>query len=383
MLRLNMKSVRLMVLVLALMLATVSFAAAQRDSVDSAPYLGLRVDTTADGVVILSVQPQSPAAEADLQVNDVITSVNGQAVTDASAVADLIRDLAPGDAVTLEVTRDNEPLTVEVTLGALGARAQGRGPRGAFQPFMLVQYDAEKSTWLIERLDESAPLYAAGLREGDVITAIDGETQDLAGLAALLRESDPETSHTLTVERGDTVLDVDVSTSDLHLLVMFGRGHGVMIAGMPGLGIENFPFPLMMGLNGRLGVAFETLDADIVTELALDVTEGAVIREVLPGTPAEAAGLEVNDVVTAVNNEPVDAERTLRDRLLAYEPGDIVTLTVERGGDTLSIDAELAEPAMPMIDHMSMSGPMFGRGMDGEPGWFHMPQVHPSPPGGA
>ena len=108
------------------------------------------------------------------------------------------------------------------------------------------------------------------------------------------------------------------------------------------------PFQYMYG-NGRLGVTFQTLDADIAKTNNLTVTDGALITAVEPGTPAEKAGLKVNDVITAVDGDKVDQERTLRDRLIAYEPGDTVTLTVLRDGTSQDIQATLDQPPMPAM----------------------------------
>ena len=73
----------------------------------------------------------------------------------------------------------------------------------------------------------------------------------------------------------------------------------------------------------------------------LSVTEGALITEVLADSPAEAAGLQAGDVVVSVSGDVIDSERTLRDRLYAYEPEDVVTLEVLREGETLMLDVTL------------------------------------------
>ncbi|GAB4337769.1 MAG: hypothetical protein Kow00117_19630 [Phototrophicales bacterium] len=70
--------------------------------------------------------------------------------------------------------------------------------------------------------------------------------------------------------------------------------------------------------------------------------EGALITDVLPDSPAEAAGLMVGDIIQAVDGDVVDAERTLSDRLYAYEEGDTVTLDVLRDAETLQIEVTLA-----------------------------------------
>ena len=59
-------------------------------------------------------------------------------------------------------------------------------------------------------------------------------------------------------------------------------------------------------------------------------------------SPAADAGLQVGDVITAVDGDKVDVEHTLSDRLYAYEAEDQVALTVVRGSETLEVSAVLA-----------------------------------------
>ena len=63
------------------------------------------------------IVPGSPAEQAGLEAGDIITAVNGQAL-DGQHPLDLVTSqLAPGQTVTLEVLRDGQTLTIQVTLG--------------------------------------------------------------------------------------------------------------------------------------------------------------------------------------------------------------------------------------------------------------------------
>jgi S1-C subfamily serine protease len=68
---------------------------------------------------------------------------------------------------------------------------------------------------------------------------------------------------------------------------------------------------------------------------------GAEVAQVSPGTPGAAAGLKSGDLVTAVNGKAV----TTTDQFIAtvdnYAPGQTVTLTVKRGGQTQNIKVKL------------------------------------------
>jgi S1-C subfamily serine protease len=340
-----------------------------QDTPSEQPYLGVRLADTDAGVVIAEIAPDSPAAAAELQVDDLLTSINGDAVADARAAVEAIRALAPGDTVTLDVTRADETLTLEATLGAREASVfPGRPGRGmGIGMDVGFEYDAENGTLTLSRLTEDSPLYEAGLREGDVITQLNGVALTPETLADMMADADPAAPLTLTVERGDETLEIEIDPSTIAPMGMFG--------GMPGMGGRGgmdgrggmFPgFDVFTPMGGRLGVAFENVTEGLAQDAELTVTEGALIREVLADTPAADAGLQVDDVVTAVNGEPVDAERTLRDRLIAYEAGDTVTLTVVRGDETLDIEVTLAEPTGMMGMGFPFPGGMGGM-MPGQP----------------
>ena len=77
--------------------------------------------TPSTGALILSVQTDSPAERAALQVDEVIVSLNGTPITSPTDLHAAIHPLKPGDHVTLGVYRGSTKLTVDVTLGVLPA----------------------------------------------------------------------------------------------------------------------------------------------------------------------------------------------------------------------------------------------------------------------
>jgi putative serine protease PepD len=69
--------------------------------------------------------------------------------------------------------------------------------------------------------------------------------------------------------------------------------------------------------------------------------DGAGIAEVRTGTPADEAGLEAGDIVTAVDGEEVTSADELRQAIDSHQPGDEVELTVERDGETETVTVTL------------------------------------------
>jgi serine protease Do len=77
--------------------------------------VGARVTPIPPGGPNTAIAPGSSAAVSGLQTGDIITSVNGQKVDDDHFLESLLASQNPGDAVTLGVSRDNQPVTIVIT----------------------------------------------------------------------------------------------------------------------------------------------------------------------------------------------------------------------------------------------------------------------------
>ena len=86
-----------------------------------AAYLGIQ---ETQGVVIASVVSGSPADQAGLKANDVITKVDGQTLKGDSDLAQIINDHKPGDTLTLTVVRGTQNLQLKVKLADMPASLQ-------------------------------------------------------------------------------------------------------------------------------------------------------------------------------------------------------------------------------------------------------------------
>ena len=84
--------------------------------------------------------------------------------------------------------------------------------------------------------------------------------------------------------------------------------------------------------HGHIGVAIQDLTPDIAQALGTSRTQGAVIAKVMPGSPAERAGLRSSDLVIAVNGTPIHNGAELKSRVGLSKVGDSVDLTILRGG---------------------------------------------------
>jgi putative serine protease PepD len=76
-----------------------------------------------------------------------------------------------------------------------------------------------------------------------------------------------------------------------------------------------------------------------------EVGTGAQVVQVQPGGAAEDAGLQAGDVVTAVGDRAVTSSTELTAAIRSSAPGDTVRLTVERGGQTTTVEVTLGSSA--------------------------------------
>lgn len=98
--------------------------------------------------------------------------------------------------------------------------------------------------------------------------------------------------------------------------------------------------------RGRIGVVYSLLSPRQAQTLGLSAsTSGALVSEVLSGSPAASAGLRPNDVITKVNDQALDEEHPLATVMLRYRPGDKVRLTVVRDGTERTLELTLGRPS--------------------------------------
>jgi serine protease Do len=98
-----------------------------------------------------------------------------------------------------------------------------------------------------------------------------------------------------------------------------------------------------------LGIRYIPLTADVANEYNLSVDNGAFVApssdstspSIVSGSPADNAGLKVNDIITAVNGTSINQAHSLTSLLDQHQPGDSIKLTVLRGKSTMQINLTL------------------------------------------
>ncbi len=97
-------------------------------------------------------------------------------------------------------------------------------------------------------------------------------------------------------------------------------------------------------VRGYLGVQLETVTPSVAAAEGLPRNSGVVVRQVQAGTPAERGGLRTGDVISAINDVPVNDLGDLQRAFISrFRPGDTVTLRINRGGNEQTVQATLGD----------------------------------------
>ena len=86
-----------------------------------------------------------------------------------------------------------------------------------------------------------------------------------------------------------------------------------------------------------LGATIGTLNASMAQQYRYDITEGAFVYSVEDGDPADQAGLQLGDVITAIDDTEITSLDDLTAARKSYTAGDTCTLTVYRQGETTTL----------------------------------------------
>ncbi len=146
------------------------------------------------GAVVVDVAPKSPAEKAGLIPGDVIIEVNGKQVKGSSDVRTRIGLLRVGEKVDFTVVRNSEQLKVTATVAdveEVASTTKLKNPRLAGATFGDIPenspaYGRIKGVVLYE-VEQGSPLWAAGLRDGDLITSVNRKAvDDLTGFLQIV-----------------------------------------------------------------------------------------------------------------------------------------------------------------------------------------------------
>lgn len=115
--------------------------------------------------------------------------------------------------------------------------------------------------------------------------------------------------------------------------------------------------------RGLLGVSIQTIDTESAKALGAEVDSGALVSAIEPGSAAEDAGLQVDDIITRVNDKKIDNSRELANAIGLKGSGEVVDIEFVRDGKTRTVRATLGQRTTSQIGginiHPGLEGARF------------------------
>jgi serine protease Do len=285
----------------------------------------------ASGVLITGVRPGYPleSAKPPLATGDVLLAVGDAPTPSLEALRRALREAGAGRfKVTLRREREvlvavvsanhekPDSSSTELPKAWLGVRTQVLTPELA----EVLHLGAARGLRISEVLHYTRA-QAAGLRVGDVLTAVGGQR---------LTSSRPQDAQDLKRLMEDLPVNQEVSLT----LLRDGRQITVPVLAEPepkGADLAGKAQQPELEFAVREIVAADRMEADGLVE-----GDGVLVSEVVEGGMASLAGLEINDVVLAVDDQPVDGLKSFKAAMqgvVARRP-QVVKLFLRRGYKT-------------------------------------------------
>jgi serine protease Do len=301
------------------------------------------------GALVASVLPDSPAEKAGIVPGDVVLSLAGEPVTvrfleQVPLLYQRVARLPVGSAVDVELERGGAKKTVKATVELLGPY---HGDEGEVRELGATLQEVTPLLASSRQLPGDEGLLVTGvhaggaadaakprLQPGDLLTALGGEpVSRLDAVRARIR-----------TWPGDKPLPASLWRAGEELLALLPP---------PRSAPEHWGGELP---KAWLGVRTQVLTPELAAALGTPNVKGFRVTQVLPGTAAAKAGLQVGDVITGLNGEPLapvrlqeaeDLRRTVEELTL----GTSAKLAVHRGKEDKELTVAL-EPRPRQADEV-------------------------------
>jgi serine protease Do len=173
---------------------------------------------------------------------------------------------------------------------------------------------------LVGDVTAGGPADKAGIKRGDVITALDGrEVEGSNDLRNMVAQAKPDARIQVTLIRDGKERDITV---------VLGERPGEAEAAGPATSPEE------SHSVEKLGLSLQDLTPDIASQLGYEDEKGVLVAAVAGGTAAEEAGLERGDLIQEVDRAEVQSVKDFQKEIGKLASGDSVALLVRRGQNT-------------------------------------------------
>ncbi|MBW1697951.1 MAG: DegQ family serine endoprotease [Deltaproteobacteria bacterium] len=164
---------------------------------------------------------------------------------------------------------------------------------------------------LVVDVTEGSPADRAGIRRGDVVVEMNGKrVEDVGHFRNMVALSEPGSKARIVVIRNGKRIEIEVTLGSQEKAVARATRTDLM---------------------ERLGFTVQDLTRELAEQLGYELKEGVVISQVVPGTPAQLAGLRPGMLILEVNRKEVKNTRQFLEALEISRRTESVLLLVQYG----------------------------------------------------
>jgi serine protease Do len=218
---------------------------------------------------------------------------------------------------------------------------------------------------VIGKVLEDSPAAKSGLKDGDVITAINGQpVEGTVQFRRMVRETPAGRTLQLTVWRDGRSQSINATLgkmqenrkqwmSAMPQVFKFEAPDMPEVAPIPGIPSLEWDGGNLLMNRPRLGIDAEDISGQLGSYFGVPDGEGILVRDVNPGSAAEKAGVKAGDVITSLNGDRIHGVAELRSKLAAGE-GKTAKLGVTRNKSSLTLDIEIPATKNKTVHKMEM-----------------------------
>lgn len=267
------------------------------------------------GSYITRVLPDSPAEKAGLSIFDYIYGINNVETAKYKDLNDLLKQYDSGDEVDVQIVRKKRKKTLTLRLGSRLSSLFALDSGNAFLGVMDACNCPVDEIGLKVKVISNTTADALGMRDGDILTGINKfPICDMKDIQTALNNMNAGDYIILDYKRNGVTYTVDGNVGG-------NRSSQVFIQ-------RSKPSsPAYMGIYSN------TVSKDKARKLGFDNKYGNYISSIVPGSAAEAAGLQIFDYIYGIDEYRVGEGQTMSQILRKFRAGDNATIHFIRSGN--------------------------------------------------
>lgn len=204
----------------------------------------------------------------------------------------------------------------------------------------------------ISSVDPEGPAAKGGLKEGDVVMEFNGQpVQGWAQFRRLVQETPASRQVKVSVWRSGALQALTVTVAERKnqpMVIGPENGWNFNMPAIPSMPeMPNIEIPRFGTLQSpMIGIMGESLGQEEQLAEFFGVTEGVLVRSVRKGSAADKAGIKAGDVITKVEETPVNSTMEITRALRNVRSKKTVTITVVRNKKEMSVTVTVDAPSV-------------------------------------